>query len=107
MLGATSRIILASIVAYGISQNFDVWIFDRIKKAYGARNLWLRNNISTLLSQTLDTCLFITIAFWGEFPLLPLIFGQLTVKYAIALVDTPIVYGLVYIVRLRMESRTA
>ena len=101
ILGATGRIILASLIAYGVSQTFDVWIFNRIKELFAARHLWIRNNVSTLLSQTLDTGLFITIAFYGQLPLLPLMAGQLAVKYSIALLDTPVVYGLVYLVRLK------
>ena len=104
VLGGTSRIILGSMVAYGISQTFDVWIFHRVRQMYGSRHLWLRNNVSTLMSQTLDTCIFVLIAFYGQFPILPLIFGQLTVKYIIAILDTPVVYGLVYIVRLRLNT---
>ncbi|MCH9045777.1 MAG: queuosine precursor transporter, partial [SAR324 cluster bacterium] len=76
-------------------------IFNRIKELFAARHLWIRNNVSTLLSQTLDTCLFITIAFYGQLPLLPLMAGQLAVKYSIALLDTPVVYGLVYLVRMK------
>ena len=101
ILGATGRIILASLIAYGVSQTFDVWIFNRIKELFAARHLWIRNNVSTLLSQTLDTGLFITIAFYGQLPLLPLMAGQLAVKYTIALLDTPVVYGLVYLVRMK------
>lgn len=104
VLGGTNRIILGSIVAYGISQSFDVWVFHRIKQMFASRHLWLRNNVSTLLSQTLDTCVFVTIAFYGQFPILPLIAGQLTVKYIIALLDTPLVYGLVFLVRLRLQT---
>lgn len=104
VLGPTNRILLGSIVAYGVSQTLDVWIFHRIKVLLASRHLWLRNNVSTLLSQTVDTILFITIAFYGQFPLLPLIMGQLTVKYAIAVLDTPVVYGLVYLVRLRLRA---
>lgn len=102
VLGATNRIILASLIAYAVSQSLDVWIFHRVKLLLHSRHLWLRNNLSTLISQTLDTCLFILIAFYGQFPVLPLIAGQLTVKYAIAVLDTPLVYGLVYFVRLRI-----
>lgn len=107
ILGATRRIILASLIAYAVSQTFDLWIFNRIKELFAARHLWIRNNVSTLLSQTLDTCLFITIAFYGQLPLLPLIAGQLAVKYVIALLDTPVVYGLVYLARLRAAEAGA
>jgi len=102
ILGATSRIILASLIAYGISQTFDLWLFARVRAWTGERHLWFRNNLSTIASQTLDTCVFITVAFYGEMPLLPLIGGQLLVKYVIAALDTPVVYGLVYLVRWRI-----
>jgi len=102
VLGSTNRIILASLVAYGISQTFDLWIYNQLRTLTSSRMLWLRNNVSTLLSQTLDTVVFITIAFYGKMPLAPLIMGQLTIKYLIALMDTPLVYLMVYGVRLRL-----
>jgi queuosine precursor transporter len=99
VLGTTNRIIAASLVAYAVSQTFDVWLFNRIKQASGGRHLWLRNNVGTAVSQTLDTGIFITIAFAGTAPLLPLIGGQLVVKWIIALLDTPFVYAGVYLLR--------
>jgi queuosine precursor transporter len=99
VLGTTNRIIAASLVAYAVSQTFDVWLFNRIKQASGGRHLWLRNNVGTAVSQTLDTGIFITIAFAGSAPLLPLIGGQLVVKWIIALLDTPFVYAGVYLLR--------
>lgn len=99
VLGTTNRIIAASLVAYAASQTFDVWIFNRIKQATHGRHLWLRNNLGTILSQTLDTTIFITIAFLGTTSLLPLIAGQLVVKWIIALLDTPVVYAGVYLLR--------
>jgi queuosine precursor transporter len=99
VLGATNRIIAASLVAYAVSQTFDVWLFNRIKIATRGRHLWMRNNVGTIASQLVDTVLFITIAFAGTTELLPLIAGQLVVKWVIALLDTPVVYGLVYLLR--------
>jgi queuosine precursor transporter len=108
VLGATNRIIAASLIAYAVSQTFDVWLFNRIKLATNGRFLWLRNNVGTIVSQTLDTGLFITIAFYGTTDLLPLIGGQLVVKWIIALLDTPFVYAGVYLLRrLLPRARTA
>lgn len=103
-LGSTNRIIVASLVAYGISQTLDVWVFSRLKALTQGRLLWLRNNVSTILSQLVDTVIFITIAFYGELPILHLIWAQLLVKYAIAVADTPVVYGLVHLVRWRLNT---
>ncbi len=104
VLAQTNRIILASLVAFAVSQSFDVWVFHRLRQRAGAQRLWLRNNLSTVLSQTLDTVVFIVLAFAGTgLPLLHLIGGQLLVKFSIALLDTPVVYALVYAVRYRLE----
>ena len=98
-LGQGTRIIFASLVAYLLSQTVDVWLFARVRRWSQGRHLWLRVLAGSAAAQSLDTVLFIVLAFAGEFPLGPLILGQLAVKYAIAAVDAPVVYVLVYAVR--------
>ncbi|MFQ6066406.1 MAG: queuosine precursor transporter [bacterium] len=93
------RITIASIVAYFVSQYHDVWAFNFWRRITGERWLWLRNNASTLVSQAIDTSLFISLAFYGVSPIFPLILGQYFVKLCIALLDTPLVYLLVYCIR--------
>ena len=66
ILGATPRIVAASMLAYLVSQNHDVWSFHWWKGKTGGRHLWLRNKLSTAVSLLLDSALFITIAFWGS-----------------------------------------
>jgi hypothetical protein len=104
ILGATPRIILASLSAYLCSQLFDVHVFHFWKRLTKARHLWLRNNFSTALSQLLDSFIFISIAFYGQMPILPMIWGQWLVKLGIAILDTGLVYLLVWY--LRSRSRT-
>ena len=99
ILGSTPRIIVASFVAYLVSQYHDVWAFHFWKRLTDARHLWLRNNLSTAVSQLLDSCIFITIAFYGVMPVGPLIVGQWIIKLAIALLDTPVVYLVVWLIR--------
>lgn len=101
------RVTLASLIAYIVSQNADVFIFDALKKRHGTKKLWVRNNASTMVSQLLDTTLFITIAFLGTMPLgalLGMIISQYIFKFIVAIVDTPIVYALVALVR-RKQSQ--
>ena len=91
----TPRIVLASMIAYLLSQNHDVWMFHLIKRKTRSRWLWLRNNLSTMLSQAIDTITFISIAFYGTVPLsalLSMILGQYVLKFLIALMDTPFIY---------------
>lgn len=99
ILGSTSRIIIASFVAYLVSQYHDVWAFHFWRKITKGKYLWLRNNASTFVSQFIDTAVFITIAFYGIMPIFTLIKGQYIVKLAIALLDTPLVYFGVWLIR--------
>ena len=98
ILGSTPRIVAASMIAYLVSQNHDVWAFHWWKKKTGGRHLWLRNNMSTVVSQLMDSALFIFIAFVGIYPLAvigTMIASQYMVKLLIALFDTPFCYILV------------
>jgi len=104
VIGSTSRIILASLVAYLISQFHDVWLFHLLKKKTNGKHLWLRNNASTAVSQFIDSFIFIAIAFYGVMPIWQLIIGQWTIKMLIALADTPIVYLLVNVIKKREGS---
>ena len=50
--------IIGSLTAYLISQRFDVWLFHYLKEKTNGKKLWLRNNLSTILSQLLDTMIY-------------------------------------------------
>jgi len=91
-LSNTWRIVLGSLTAYIISQNHDVWSFSLWKKATKGKYLWFRNTASTILSQLIDTIIFVFIAFYGLFPVLPTMIGLFIVKVIIALLDNPFIY---------------
>jgi hypothetical protein len=107
VLGASTNIVVGSLVAYVVSQNWDVVVFHAIRDRTGEKYLWLRNIASTATSQAIDTVLFVGIAFFvaptllGTGQALPqpvivaLIVGQYLLKLLIALVDTPFVYAVV------------
>ena len=99
VLGSTSRIIIASFIAYLASQYHDVWAFHIWRRWTEERHLWLRNTASTVVSQFIDTLIFITIAFYGTMPVFSLIKGQYLIKVLIALLDTPFVYLVVMLIR--------
>ncbi len=87
------RITIASITAYVISQLHDVWAYNFWKK----RNphIWVRNNLSTMVSQLIDSLVFVTIAFWGVFELSVFIQIAITtyvLKWVVAALDTPFIY---------------
>lgn len=87
------RIFLASVIAFFISQSINAWLFDFLKQKHKSRNLWFRKNVSTILSQIIDSTVFILIAFsYSTLPLLDILVGQLVCKTAISLLDTPFAY---------------
>ena len=88
MMAGTPRIWLGGIVAYGISQILNVTIFSALKSG-GGRLLWLRAAIASVLSQVADTLIFITIAFYGVFPIGELIVGQMLTKVVLSIVLVP------------------
>lgn len=98
VIGLVPRIVIASFISYTISQYHDVWAFHFWKRKTNGKHLWLRNNLSTISSQLIDTIIFVTIAFYGIVPnevLLGMILGQFLFKMGIAVIDTPFVYLLV------------
>lgn len=95
LFGIVPRIVMGSLIAYLLSQHLDIWLFSRIKEATGRdRFLWLRNNLSTFLSQAVDTLIFSLIAFYGipDFPLLEVILITYLLKVIVAVLDTPFIY---------------
>lgn len=91
----TPRFVLGSLLAYLISQRFDVWMFQLIKEKTQGRHLWLRNNGSTMLSQAIDTVIYGVVVWWGvvEFEVaMQLALAKYFFKLIIAAVDTPFIY---------------
>ncbi|MDP2625040.1 MAG: queuosine precursor transporter [Candidatus Peregrinibacteria bacterium] len=89
----TPRIVAASLFTYLITQNLDITIYHGIKKRTGEKYLWLRNNVSTLISQFIDSFLFTYLAFYGQFEALPEIaLFTFVIKMFVAFMDTPFLY---------------
>lgn len=91
----TPKIIFGSLLAYIISQSFDVWAFHKIRSITGDRWLWLRNNLSTMSSQVIDTAIF-TLVVWapivGIRSALALGASKYIFKMVIAMIDTAFIY---------------
>ena len=93
ILGQSFRCVMASLIAYLCSQSWDVFVFHKLKNINGEKHKWIRNNLSTMTSQIIDTVIFITIAFWGSVPnIITMILSQYLVKLVYALLDTPFFY---------------
>jgi len=95
ILNFTPRFVAGSLLAYIVSQRFDVWAFHRIKRMTGEKWLWLRNNGSTMASQVIDTLIYALVAWWGTVDLitaLKLGAAKYLFKIIIALIDTSFIY---------------
>ena len=89
------RIAVASLIAYLISQSHDVWFFASLKKKHKRKHLWLRNNLSTMISQLVDNIVFTLIAFVGIFSwsvIGQIFLTSMILKVVVASCDTPFVY---------------
>ena len=95
-----TSIFVASMIAYLISQYFDIWFFSYLKTVSSNKLLWLRNNISTAVSSLIDNTIFSIFA-WiilnpNPFPLsdviMTFILGVYLLRVFIALLDTPFIY---------------
>jgi uncharacterized integral membrane protein (TIGR00697 family) len=100
VLGQSPRLMAAGIVAYGTSQFLNVTIFSKLRGREGAGtgSIWLaiRGAIASALSQIVDTLLFVTIAFYGVFPIANLMGGQMLAKVALSVLVIPfVITGLV------------
>lgn len=89
--GQTPRIMAAGPVAYGVSLMLNVWIFDKLRGKGDGGGAWLmaRGAIASAISQAIDTVIFITLAFYGEFPIAPLLVGQAIAKIVLSFVLVP------------------
>jgi uncharacterized integral membrane protein (TIGR00697 family) len=81
---------LAGFVSYGTSQTLNVFIFSKLKGSEGqGRLVWFRGMVASVISQIVDTLLFITISFYGERPILGLMEGQMLTKIVLSIVLVP------------------
>lgn len=107
VFGLSPIAVLASMLAYLFAQFIDIRIFHFWKRKTKGKHLWLRNNFSTFSSQFIDTLTVITLL--CSFGVLPwslfrtLLISGFLFKILIALLDTPILYFIVYLFRSRFN----
>ncbi|MGB3795888.1 MAG: queuosine precursor transporter [Alteraurantiacibacter sp.] len=113
--GQTPRIMAAGPVAYGVSLLLNVWLFDKLRGAGGGSGggsggsfgLMARGAVSSAISQAVDTLIFITLAFYGEFPIANLLVGQAIAKIVLSFILVPfLILGAVAIAK-RLDGPVA
>jgi len=89
LLGQGARMQFAGLISYGTSQTLNVYLFSRIAGGRG-KMLMLRAWLASMLSQVVDTILFITISFYGQdLPLLSIMEGQIISKLVLSTIMVP------------------
>ena len=94
LFGLNLRTSIASLSMFYISNLFDIYLFDRLRQKY-PKKLWLRNNVATIISNSVENYFFATIAFLGIFDIPTIISIATTgtiIEIIIALLDTPFIY---------------
>jgi hypothetical protein len=103
ILGQSWRLMGAGIIAYGVSMSLNVYIFSRLAKE-AKRLVAFRAVIASVISQVVDTLIFITVAFYGVRPITELIIGQAVAKVTLSLVLVPILITLLVRIGHRLDS---
>jgi uncharacterized integral membrane protein (TIGR00697 family) len=88
VVGQGARMMMAGLISYGISQTLNVTIFSKLSGGTG-RLVWLWGMIASVISQIIDTLLFITISFYGERPIMALMAGQMLTKVVLSIILVP------------------
>ena len=95
LFGTTLRITGASWISFLINENLDAIIYAKIKKFTKGKYLWIRNVFSDIPTLALDSIIFVSLAFMGEYPfavILTMIWGQMLTKWFFGVIDTPFIY---------------
>ena len=99
IFGTSARIVFASITAFLLSQFHDVWSFKFWKDTTKGKMLWLRTNLSTTVSMTIDTFVFMFLAFYMLTPkftfgfIIQMIIPYLIFKIVWGMTSSPLVYA--------------
>lgn len=90
------RIAVASLAAYLLSQRHDVWAYHFWRNRFPKdSHIWIRNNLSTMISQLIDSIVFVIIAFYDVYEtsvLFEIFLTTYFLKWIVAAADTPFVY---------------
>jgi len=93
IFGLVPRILIASWITFLVSENLDAYLFEIVRKFTKGKHLWARNVFSTIPSLTVDTLIFVTIAFYGTgLPILEIMTGQFVTKYFVGIINIPFMY---------------
>jgi len=89
------RTSISSVVVLLLANLLNVWLYAKLRELMQGKYLWIRNNVTTIVSNCLENFLFVFFAFAGIFSLtemLTLVFSTCLIEIILALCDTPFMY---------------
>lgn len=95
ILATSGKVVFASLLAFSVSQIFDVYVYQRLKEITKGKWLWLRSNFSIYTGQIIDSTIFVLIVFGQSEQRFSILFGSIVVKICLGFLMTPVVYSLV------------
>lgn len=96
-LGLSPQLFVASIIAFAVASNLNIWLYAKLKNRTHGGYIWLRNNASTIVAVFVSNLIFIPLGYWGAgLPITKMIQGHSLVQLLIAAIDTIFIYFLIY-----------
>ena len=95
IFGLFPRVALASCSMFILSNQLDIYLFEKIKEKTNGKYLFLRNNVATIISQCIENYLFYVIAFFGIYSMRDLVSMTVVccaIEIVVAVLDTPFLY---------------
>lgn len=92
VLGSIPRIAFAGLVTFLVSESLDAYLFQWFRRKTGERYLWVRNVFSSIPAMVIDSVLFVTLAFYGTMPIVPVMTGLVLIKWLVAVINIPFMY---------------
>ena len=115
VFGASIRIAAASLVAFAAAEFLDVALFSKLRSRMGNQALWLRNNVTNFVAQFVDSAVFMILAFYvldlsigaNATMLIGLILPYWLIRCGLSVLETPLVYLGVWILRRTPDKQVA
>lgn len=114
IFGVSFRFALASIVAFCVGEMTDVLVYSKLRTVTKGKMIWLRNNVSNIVGEFLDSTLFTTIAFYSLTKsfgdnvmwIMGVVIPLWLAKCIMSFVSTPLVYaGIKYLQKVPDEGQ--
>ena len=109
VLGTTPRVAAASFIGYLFGEFSNSMVLSKLKVMTGAKKLWVRTILSTLVGEGFDSVIFVTVSFWGTMEnatLLQMIIFQYLFKVCYEIIFTPATYAIVNWIKRKEEMDT-